>query len=112
MVAELCAGDQATSDEIGIENAISQVEPQGHFFTAPQTMERYNTQFYEPVVHDYANFGTWTERGAPDTNTRATQVWKDIVHAQYKPTVDDARLGQLRDYIEKRTAEGGAPPES
>jgi trimethylamine--corrinoid protein Co-methyltransferase len=40
----------------------------GHFFAAPQTMERYTTEFYQPIVHDYANFGTWTERGALDAN--------------------------------------------
>lgn len=112
MVAELCAGAQATEDEIGFTNAISAVEPQGHFFAAPQTMERYNTQFYEPIVHDYANFGTWTERGAVDANRRATGVWKDIVNAKCQPPRDDARLGHLQDFVARRTAEGGAPPES
>jgi trimethylamine--corrinoid protein Co-methyltransferase len=63
MVAELCAGNKAGADEIGFANALSQVAPSGHFFAAPQTMERYTTEFYEPIVHDYANFGTWTERG-------------------------------------------------
>ena len=50
MVAELCAGAKAGADEIGLDNAISQVEPQGHFFASPQTMERYNTEFYQPIV--------------------------------------------------------------
>ncbi|MDJ0614932.1 MAG: trimethylamine methyltransferase family protein [Rhizobiaceae bacterium] len=112
MVAELCAGTTATADDIGLENAISQVEPQGHFFAAPQTMARYNSQFYEPVVHDYANFGTWTERGSVDANHRATKIWKDIVAAEAKPKIDESKLGQLQDFIAKRTAEGGAPPES
>ena len=112
MIAELCAGTTASADDIGFDNAISQVDPQGHFFAAPQTMERYNTQFYEPVVHDYANFGTWTERGSKDANTRATAVWKEILASKNKPVVDDARLGSLQEFIARRTAEGGAPPES
>lgn len=112
MIAELCAGTTATSDDIGLDNAISKVAPQGHFFDAPQTMERYNTQFYEPVVHDYANFGTWTDRGSLDANTRATKVWKDIVAAETKPSIDEQKLGNLQEFIAKRTAEGGAPPES
>ena len=112
MVAELCAGAQASADEIGLENAIGQVEPQGHFFAAPQTMERYNTQFYEPVVHDYANFGTWTERGSLDANTRATQVWQDIVAEKAQPGLEADRLAALQEFIARRTAEGGAPPES
>ncbi|MEM7521010.1 MAG: trimethylamine methyltransferase family protein [Pseudomonadota bacterium] len=112
MVAELCGGAQAGTDEIGFAAAISEVAPQGHFFATPQTMERYNTQFYEPIVHDYANFGTWTERGAVDCSRRATQVWRDIVARKAQPGLDDARLGPLQDFIAKRTAEGGAPPES
>ena len=112
MVAELCAGRAAGTDEIGFENALSHVDPSGHFFAAPQTMERYNTEFYEPIVHDYANFGTWTERGALDTNTRATAVWKDILAQDARPQIDENRLEDLRSFIAKRTAAGGAPPES
>ncbi|MEL6640419.1 MAG: trimethylamine methyltransferase family protein [Pseudomonadota bacterium] len=112
MIAELCAGAQAGTDEIGLENAISQVEPQGHFFAAPQTMDRYNTEFYQPIVHDYANFGTWTERGAIDANQRATAVWQGIVDAKKQVQFDQTRLGHLQDFIAKRTAAGGAPPES
>jgi len=104
MVAELCAGAQAGEDEIGYESAFKHVDPSGHFFSAPQTMERYNTQFYEPIVHDYANFGTW--------GTRATQVWKDIVNNDGAPPVDGDRLEALQRFIAKRTEEGGAPPES
>ncbi len=112
MIAELCAGKSAQQDEIGFETAISEVDPSGHFFATTQTMERYNTEFYEPVVHDYANFGTWTERGAKDASTRATAVWKDILAADKRPDLDGARVEALRAFIEKRTAEGGAPPES
>lgn len=112
MIAELCAGRAAGTDEIGFDNALSHVDPSGHFFATPQTMERYNTEFYEPVVHDYANFGTWLERGALDANTRATKVWKDILAANRRPTLDNARVEALHAFIDKRTAQGGAPPES
>ncbi len=112
MIAELCAGAEAGEDEIGLHNAIAEVEPQGHFFASSQTMARYSTEFYEPIVHDYANFGTWEERGSIDTNHRATTVWKDIVADKAQPGLDTTRLGDLKDFIAKRTAEGGAPPES
>jgi len=112
MVAELCAGNSAGADEIGFENAISEVDPSGHFFATTQTMARYNTEFYEPVVHDYANFGTWVERGSKDASTRATEVWQGILAADKRPEVDETRLAALKAFIAKRTAEGGAPPES
>jgi len=112
MVAELCAGAQAGADEIGFDSALSQVDPSGHFFAVPQTMARYTTEFYEPIVHDYANFGTWTERGAPDLNARATDLWSRIVEAGPRVTPDADRLDALQAFIARRTAEGGAPPES
>ena len=111
MVAELCAKKQADVDEIGFD-AISEVEPSGHFFATGQTMSRYNSEFYQPVVHDYANFGTWTERGSKDANTRATDVWKGILAEDDRPEIDQTKVDELRAYIEKRTSEGGAPPES
>lgn len=112
MVAELCAGDRAGPNEIGFSNALEHVAPSGHFFAAPQTMDRYTTEFYEPIVHDYANFGTWTERGAQDASTRATAIWKQIVAEDKRPEVDHVRLETLHRFIAKRKAEGGAPPES
>ncbi len=112
MVAELCAGAQAGEDEIGFDNALSHVDPSGHFFAAPQTMARYNTEFYEPIVHDYANFGTWTERGAEDINARATRYWQGILEKDARPDVDGDRLEALQAYIAKGTKAGGAPPES
>ncbi|MEM7090731.1 MAG: trimethylamine methyltransferase family protein [Pseudomonadota bacterium] len=112
MVAELCAGAEAGTSEIGFETALSEVQPSGHFFASSQTMERYNTEFYEPHVHDYANFGTWAERGSVDANHRATGVWKAILNDFKAPAGDSDRLGALNDFIARRTAEGGAPPES
>ncbi|WP_170465768.1 trimethylamine methyltransferase family protein [Ruegeria arenilitoris] len=112
MVAELCAGAQAGTAEIGFDTALSEVEPSGHFFASSQTMERYNTEFYQPHVHDYANFGTWTERGSVDANHRATGVWKGILSEFKAPPSDSDRIGALQDFVARRTAEGGAPPES
>nr|WP_174822268.1 trimethylamine methyltransferase family protein [Ruegeria arenilitoris] len=112
MVAELCAGAQAGQAEIGFDTALREVEPGGHFFAASQTMERYTTEFYEPHLHDYANFGTWTERGSVDANHRATAVWRDILNNFEPPAQDQPGLDAMRDFIARRTTEGGAPPES
>ncbi|MGI9369671.1 MAG: trimethylamine methyltransferase family protein [Ruegeria sp.] len=112
MVAELCAGAQAGSAEIGFDTALQEVEPSGHFFATSQTMERYNTAFYEPHLHDYANFGTWTERGSVDANHRATEVWKDVLNNCEAPPQNNDRLGAMQEFVARRTAEGGAPPES
>ena len=111
MIAEICGGAKAGPDEIGFD-ALQEVAPSGHFFATTQTMARYNTEFYEPVVHEYANFGTWTERGARGANERATDVWQRILAEGKGPNVDGEKRTELQAFIAKRTAAGGAPPES
>ncbi|MEL7259599.1 MAG: trimethylamine methyltransferase family protein [Pseudomonadota bacterium] len=111
MVAELCAGAQAGASEIGL-GALAEVQPSGHFFSAAQTIARYQIEFYEPVVHDYANFGTWKERGSQDASTRATKVWQSILAEDTGPAVNPERIDALKACISRQSAAGGAPSES
>ncbi len=110
-LAELCAPISASDAEIGMD-ALFEVQPGGHFFAAAHTMERYRTAFYEPLIADWSNFGTWSERGAKDASQRATELWQEILLDSAAPPVDPDRAAALKDFISKRGAEGGAPPES
>lgn len=111
MVAELCiAGEDAGSD-LGLD-AILEVQPGGHFFGTPHTMDRYQAEFYQPLVADYANFGTWEERGSLDATTRATGIWREILAQPSPITPDPDKLGALDAYIAKASARGGAAPVS
>ena len=109
-VADLCTPTEATTDAIGFDT-IAEVAPQGHFFAATQTMERYTTEFFEPINADWSNFGTWEGRGGLTAHERATARWQAILD-EPGPPIDPRRLGDLEDFIAKRTAEGGAPPAS
>ncbi|MEO1733164.1 MAG: trimethylamine methyltransferase family protein [Pseudomonadota bacterium] len=110
--AELCSETPATDDDIGLD-ALREVMPGGHFFGAQHTMARYKTAFYEPFAHDWSNFGSWTEAGAQDADTRATAIWQRLLDGHQTPqSVQPDRLAALDDFIAKRTAAGGAPPES
>ncbi|MEO0381595.1 MAG: trimethylamine methyltransferase family protein, partial [Pseudomonadota bacterium] len=111
MVAELCVPTPAQEAEIALD-ALEEVQPGGHFFGAAHTMERYQTEFYEPLVADFANFGTWTERGNVDATTRATDIWKGILRDFEPPSGNDDRLEDLDRYIANATARGGCSPES
>ena len=111
MVAELCAAGETAGADLGLD-AIADVQPSGHFFCTPHTMERYQTEFYEPLVADYSNYGTWQERGAIDANTRATGVWQDILARPNPVKSDGQAVGDLKDYIAKATKAGGAAPVS
>lgn len=111
MMAELCNAGETTSSDMGLD-AIADVQPSGHFFGTDHTMQRYQTEFYQPIVHDYANYGTWQERGSEDATTRATTLWQDILSEPPKISVDAERLSTLQDDIARRTAAGGAAPVS
>ncbi len=111
IIAELCTPTPETDDDIAF-SALTEVQPGGHFFGATHTMERYQSAFYEPLVADWSNFGTWTERGELDASQRATGIWQKILEAPPEFTPDPALVEQLRAFAAKRTSEGGAPPES
>lgn len=109
-LAELCAETPSDDGAIAFE-ALSEVQPGGHFFACAHTMERYSTAFYEPLVADWSNFGTWSERGAQDATMRATAIWQKIVDEHVPPPSMDAnRIDALDAFIARRSAEGGAPP--
>jgi trimethylamine---corrinoid protein Co-methyltransferase len=97
--------------EIGLDT-IAETPPGGHFFGAAHTLERYRTAFYEPLVSDWSNFGQWTESGARDATQRANETWKRVLAEFEPPPLDDAIAAELEEFVARRTAEGGAPPES
>lgn len=109
--AELCTDTHADDAEIALD-ALREVQPGGHFFAAGHTMERYQSEFYEPLVADWSNFGTWTERGGKDANQRATGIWEKILNEATGPQVDGDRADNLHAFVRRRSEEGGANPES
>ncbi len=111
MVAELCAQSIPDGPDTTL-GALAEIPPGGHFFAAEHTMSRYQSEFYEPLVADWANFGSWTEKGELTASQRATGIWKDIVERPTSLVHDDARVEALQAYITAASAAGGAAPES
>ena len=109
MLAELCAPPPADEDAIGFQ-AIAEVQPGGHFFSAAHTMARYRTAFYEPLIADTTNYGTWQEQGGRTAVMRAHEKWKEVL-SHYAPLpFAAATAAALDEFIARRTAAGGAPP--
>ena len=111
VMAELCIETPAEDADLALD-ALRDVQPGGHFFGTAHTLERYKSAFYDPLVADYANFGTWEENGAKDANTRATGIWQGILDRFHPPPQDGDRVGALQEFIQQRTQAGGAAPES
>jgi len=98
----------ATQDDIAVD-AIREVGPRGHFFGIQHTRDRYETAFYSPFLSDWSNFESWQERGSRDTPRRANGIWKKILAEFEPPPLDEAIDEELRDFVERRKREGGAP---
>jgi trimethylamine--corrinoid protein Co-methyltransferase len=99
---------EVTTDTLALE-AMAEVGPAGHYFGASHTMARYQTAFYAPLVSTWENYDNWAERGRRTALTRAHEIWKKLLSDYEAPALDPAIDEALRDYIERRKREGGAP---
>jgi trimethylamine--corrinoid protein Co-methyltransferase len=90
-------------------DAIKEVGPNGQFFSASHTLERYEKAFYKPFLSDWSNFEAWEERGGIATPERANKMWKQILNEFEAPPMDDAIHEELESFVELRREQGGAP---
>jgi hypothetical protein len=98
----------SSDDDLAVE-AIREVGPTGHFFGAAHTQARYETAFYAPFLSDWRNYERWSAAGAEETPKRANRIWKQILAEFEPPPIDFAVAEELRDFVERRKREGGAP---
>ncbi len=97
-----------TEDDLAVE-AIREVGPDGNFFSASHTLERYETAFYSPFMSDWRNFETWEESGSIATPERANTLWKKILNEFEPPPIDTSAQEELEEFVQRRKNEGGAP---
>ncbi|WP_298836533.1 trimethylamine methyltransferase family protein [uncultured Roseobacter sp.] len=95
-------------DEIALD-AIRSVGNAGHFFGIQHTQDRYTTAFYQPFLSDWKNYEGWEAAGAVWTPERAHVMFREIVAGFEEPPMDIAVRDELRDFVDRRKAEGGAP---
>lgn len=108
-VAELCPALPEDEDTMGW-SALAEVEPGGHFFATDHTMQRYRDAFYQPLVADLSNHGSWLEAGGKTSTERATDVWKRALQDFKAPANSAKAADSIASYIESGIAKGGAIP--
>jgi len=101
MVSEAMRPLSFDQENLGVQ-VIEEVGPGGHFFAASQTLEKYKTAFYEPMLSDWSNFEKWVEDGSADTVQRAHALWKQLLQDYEQPALDPAVEEELTAYIETR----------
>ena len=94
-------------DDLGFE-AIKAVPAGGHFFGAEHTMSRYETAFYQPMLSNWQNYGSWQEAGGRDALERSTEIWQQALRDYQQPAMDPAVREKLDAYIVRRRQEIGA----
>lgn len=104
MMAEFLAPVAVDEASLALD-AIKAVDPGGHFFGSPHTMERYDTAFYEPMLSDWRNYETWQETGEETATERATKIWKELLATYEQPPLDPAIAEALDAFIRRRKDE-------
>ena len=96
-------------DTLGVE-AIAEVGPANHFFAAQQTLDRYETEHYNPMLSDWRNFESWRDAGSETATQRANKIWKQLLEEYEEPKLKPEVEERLSAFVDKRVAEGGAAP--
>ena len=104
MMQHFFAGPDWSNDAFALD-AIAEVGSGGHHFGTAHTQARYETAFYPNFLHDRRNHGTWWEAGSPDTVTRATKIWQQVLKNYEQPPLDPAIKDALKEYVERRGRE-------
>ncbi len=89
-------------------DAIAEAGAGGHFFAVGHTLSRYETAFYQPFLTDQANFESWEEAGALDTQARANRIWKQCLEDYQQPPLDPSIDEELTAYVARRKEELGS----
>lgn len=85
--------------------AIEEVGSGGHFFGAADTLTRYDTAFYEPMLSDWRNFETWEEAGCQTATQRANTIWKGLLKNYEEPPMEPAIRVELEAFVARRKKE-------
>ncbi len=111
--ADLCGMVQTFLEPIDFStgslamDAIRDVGPGGHYFGTQHTLERFRTAFYKPLVSDWRNYESWEEAGKPEAKDRIIELVGTLMETYEEPDMDDSVREELRDFVDRRVAEGG-----
>lgn len=95
-----------SSDALALD-AIREVGPGGHFFGTQHTLDRFKTAFYKPLISDWRNYETWEEAGKPESKDRIIALVDELMATYEEPKIEASVTEELREFVDRRIAEGG-----
>jgi trimethylamine--corrinoid protein Co-methyltransferase len=85
-------------------DAIREVGPGGHFLGCEHTQANFKTAFWRSDLFDYKPFETWSEEGARDTQTLASERVKKMLGDYVQPVLDEGKQEELDAFVATRKA--------
>jgi trimethylamine--corrinoid protein Co-methyltransferase len=97
---------EVNDSELALD-AIRDVGPGGHFFGTGHTLARYQDAFYQPLLSDWQNHGTWQAGGSRDALARAGSIAQQMIDTHRPQVLDPATAEALDAFVARRKEEGG-----
>ena len=104
VLQRLTQGVSLTPDDLALDT-IAEVGPGGHFLGTAHTIARYQDIFASPQTTDQNTYEQWSEEGAKDALTLATELAASRLKSYSPPPLDPAIDEALCDYITRRKAQ-------
>jgi trimethylamine---corrinoid protein Co-methyltransferase len=104
MMQHLFGGVEVSEATLALDY-IREVGPGGHHFGTQHTIDRYQNEFYLPIVNDRQNIGVWQDQGSLDAAQRASRIYKELLSHYEQPPIDPAVEQELREFVERRRRE-------
>ena len=101
MMAETLKPIEVSESTLALD-AVREAGHGGHFFATSHTMANYTNAFYEPIVSDWSNFETWTEKGAQSADQRANKIYRQRLKDYQEPEIDEQVKISLEKYASER----------
>ena len=95
------SGENITEERLAVD-LISEVGPGGEYLTNEHTFRNFRTEFYQPILAERSNFGTWQKNGALPIEKRANAKWKEILENYTEPELPGDIERDLRKFVDRK----------
>lgn len=96
----LAEGFAVDSASLGVDEAIEQFRSEGHFLTAPATLERYRSAYY-PSMFPRIGLEKWVELGRPRAETLLRDRTVELLSSATPPDDHDEVLARGEELLRK-----------